>query len=70
VGRGYPEEKAAKNPRAVLKDLNWINRGNMLELGPEKRALLMEQLRRDLELLKQANAMDYSLLIGIHNLFF
>jgi len=70
VGRGYPEEKAVKNPRAVLKDLNWINRGNMLELGPEKRVLLMEQLRRDLELLKQANAMDYSLLIGIHNLFF
>ena len=70
MGREYPEEKAAKNPRAVLKDLNWINRGNMLELGPEKRALLMEQLRRDLELLKQANAMDYSLLIGIHNLFF
>jgi 1-phosphatidylinositol-4-phosphate 5-kinase len=70
VGREYPEEKAAKNPRAVLKDLNWINRGNMLELGPEKRALLMEQLRRDLELLKQANAMDYSLLIGIHNLYF
>ena len=70
MGRGYLEEKAAKNPRAVLKDLNWINRGNMLELGPEKRALLMEQLRRDLELLKQANAMDYSLLIGIHNLFF
>ena len=70
VGREYPEEKAAKNSRAVLKDLNWINRGNMLELGPEKRALLMEQLRRDLELLKQANAMDYSLLIGIHNLYF
>jgi 1-phosphatidylinositol-4-phosphate 5-kinase len=69
VGREYPEEKAAKNPRVVLKDLNWINCGNMLELGPE-RALLMEQLRWDLELLKQANVMDYSLLIGIHNLYF
>ena len=66
VGREYPEEKAARNPRAVLKDLNWINRGNMLE----KRALLTEQLRRDPELLKQANVMDYSLLIGIHNLYF
>jgi hypothetical protein len=41
-----------------LEGPDWINHGNMLE----KRALLMEQLRRDPELLKQANAMDYSLL--------
>ncbi|KAF8888608.1 hypothetical protein BD779DRAFT_1523933 [Infundibulicybe gibba] len=68
VGRLYPEEKAAQNPRAVLKDLNWINREKMLELGPEKRALLTEQLRRDAEFLKKINVMDYSLLVGIHNM--
>lgn len=68
VGREYPEEKARQNPRAVLKDLNWINRGKMLELGPEKRALLTEQIRRDAEFLKTINVMDYSLLVGIHNM--
>lgn len=68
VGREYPEEKAEKNPRATLKDLNWINRGKTLELGPEKRALLTEQLRRDSELLKRLQVMDYSLLVGIHNM--
>jgi hypothetical protein len=68
AGREYPEEKARQNPRAVLKDLNWINRGKMLELGPEKRALLTEQLRRDAEFLKTVNVMDYSLLVGIHNM--
>ncbi|TFK67357.1 SAICAR synthase-like protein [Pluteus cervinus] len=68
VGREYSEEKATLNPRAVLKDLNWINRGKMLELGPEKRALITEQLRRDAELLKEINVMDYSLLVGIHNM--
>ncbi|OBZ65594.1 Phosphatidylinositol 4-phosphate 5-kinase its3 [Grifola frondosa] len=68
VGREYPEEKAAQNPRAVLKDLNWINRRKTLELGPEKRALLTEQLRRDAELLKRLHVMDYSLLVGIHNM--
>ena len=52
VGRTYPEDKAEKNPRAVLKDLNWINRHKLLELGPEKRALLTEQLRRDTEFLQ------------------
>jgi 1-phosphatidylinositol-4-phosphate 5-kinase len=62
----YPEEKAARILRAVLKDLNWMNHG----LGLEKRALLTEQLRWDLELLKQVNVMDYSLLMGIHNLYF
>ena len=68
VGREYPEEMAAQKPRAVLKDLNWIKRGKTLEFGPEKRALLTEQLRRDSELLKQLNVMDYSLLVGIHNM--
>ncbi|KAJ7086040.1 phosphatidylinositol phosphate kinase PIPK5 [Mycena belliarum] len=68
VGREYPEEKAATNPRAVLKDLNWINRGKLLELGPEKRALLTEQLRRDAELLRKIHVMDYSLLVGIHKM--
>ena len=67
VGRVYPEETAEKNPRAVLKDLNWINRGKTLELGPEKRALLTEQLRRDSEFLKTVHVMDYSLLVGIHH---
>lgn len=68
VGREYPEEKAKKNPRAVLKDLNWINRGKELEVGPEKRALLTEQLRRDVEYLESVDVMDYSLLVGIHNM--
>ncbi|KAI0266149.1 hypothetical protein BC834DRAFT_935742 [Gloeopeniophorella convolvens] len=68
VGRLYPEERARANPRAVLKDCNWINRHKELELGPEKRALLTEQLRRDAEFLKALHVMDYSLLVGIHNL--
>lgn len=67
-GREYPEEKAKTNPRAVLKDLNWVNRGRTLEFGPEKRALLTEQLRRDMEFLRRINVMDYSLLVGIHNM--
>lgn len=67
-GREYDEEKAKTNPKAVLKDINWVNRGRTLELGPEKRALLSEQLRRDEEFLKRMKVMDYSLLVGIHNM--
>ncbi|KAH9074290.1 SAICAR synthase-like protein [Lactarius deliciosus] len=68
VGRLYPEDRARENPRAVLKDLNWIDRRKELAFGPEKRALLTEQLRRDAELLKELQVMDYSLLVGIHNM--
>lgn len=69
VGREYPEEKAKlKKGAAVLKDINWVRRGRQLELGPEKGALLGEQLRRDAEFLKRMKIMDYSLLVGIHNM--
>ncbi|KAF7800354.1 hypothetical protein EIP86_011604 [Pleurotus ostreatoroseus] len=68
VGREYPEPKMRENPRAVLKDLNWINRSKTLELGPEKRALLTEQLKRDFDLLRRLHVMDYSLLVGVHNM--
>lgn len=75
VGRLYPEEKLKEKEKekeggsagVVMKDLNWIDRGRRLELGPYKRALLVEQLRRDVELLKSLGVMDYSLLVGIHS---
>ncbi|BGP08068.1 Phosphatidylinositol-4-phosphate 5-kinase [Rhodotorula toruloides] len=67
IGRLYPEEKAKQNPHAVLKDLNWVQRQRQIALGPEKKALFEEQLRRDTELLQRLGIMDYSLLTGIHN---
>lgn len=63
----YPEEKAKDNPRAILKDLNFIGRNRFFALGPEKKALFEEQLRRDTELMQKLGIMDYSLLTGIHN---
>jgi 1-phosphatidylinositol-4-phosphate 5-kinase len=66
IGREYPEEKAREKSGAVLKDNNWLNRRKTLELGPEKKAFLTEQLRRDVVLLQKLNVMDYSLLVGIH----
>ena len=68
IGREYPEEKAATKSGAVLKDLNWLNRGREIELGPEKRALFEAQLRSDVALLQRLNIMDYSLLIGLHDM--
>jgi len=39
-----------------------------LQFGPRKKNLLMSQLKKDVELLASLNIMDYSLLIGIHDL--
>jgi 1-phosphatidylinositol-4-phosphate 5-kinase len=49
IGRMYPEEKALNNPRAVLKDKNWVKRNKTLYLGPEKSKLLIEQMERDVQ---------------------
>ncbi|KAF9381587.1 Phosphatidylinositol-4-phosphate 5-kinase [Mortierella sp. AD011] len=68
LGRAISDEELASNPRATQKDLNWVNRNRKLELGPEKRHLFVEQLKRDVELLARLNIMDYSLLIGIHDI--
>ena len=68
IGREFPEDKAAAKSGAVLKDLNWLKRGREIELGPEKRALLEAQLQSDVALLQRLNIMDYSLLIGLHDM--
>ncbi|KAG5936879.1 hypothetical protein E4U60_002303 [Claviceps pazoutovae] len=68
IGRDYKEEDLDKNPRATLKDLNWLRRHQHLELGIQKKRLFLEQLRKDVVLLKRLQIMDYSLLIGIHDL--
>ncbi|KAL2141092.1 hypothetical protein VTI28DRAFT_2890 [Corynascus sepedonium] len=68
IGRDYKEDDLEHNPRATLKDLNWLRRKRNLELGLQKRQLFLEQLHKDVRLLQRLQIMDYSLLIGIHDL--
>ncbi|KAG4304768.1 hypothetical protein PORY_001821 [Pneumocystis oryctolagi] len=68
VGRDYKEDDLEKNPRATMKDLNWIRRNMYLSLGPKKRDIFLAQVKADIELLASLNIMDYSLLVGIHDL--
>ena len=68
VGREYKEELLAKNPRATLKDLNWLRRNYHFEFGPSKKRLFIEQMKHDVALLQKLKIMDYSLLVGIHDL--
>ncbi|KAF9108169.1 Phosphatidylinositol-4-phosphate 5-kinase [Mortierella sp. AM989] len=68
LGRAISDEELQSNPRATQKDLNWVKRNRKLELGPEKRHPFVEQIKRDVELLARLNIMDYSLLVGIHDI--
>ncbi|WFC97790.1 1-phosphatidylinositol-4-phosphate 5-kinase [Malassezia yamatoensis] len=61
-------EQTSSKSHAVLKDMNWVKRGRFLDLGPEKCSIFAQQLRRDVELLQRLKIMDYSMLIGIHDL--
>lgn len=68
IGRDFKEEDLEKNPRATLKDLNWLRRNLHLEFGPMKKEIFVAQMERDVKLLQKLKIMDYSLLVGIHDL--
>jgi hypothetical protein len=66
VGRSATaKDKANKN--GVLKDNDLVQEKIHVSLGQEKRAMMLEQLRKDVAFLKRMKIMDYSLLIGIHD---
>ncbi|CAK1365931.1 unnamed protein product [Cercospora beticola] len=68
IGRDFKEEDLEKNPRATLKDLNWLRRNLHLEFGPTKKEAFVAQMQKDVALLQRLKIMDYSMLVGIHDL--
>lgn len=68
IGRDFREEDLEKNPRATLKDLNWLRRNLHLEFGPIKKDAFVAQMEKDVAFLQRLKIMDYSLLVGIHDL--
>ena len=68
VGRNFKEDDLEHNPRATLKDLNWLRRDYRFEFGPDKKYIFVEQLKHDVALLQKLKIMDYSLLVGIHDM--
>jgi 1-phosphatidylinositol-4-phosphate 5-kinase len=69
VGRIIKDGEATMiGPIFVLKDMNWIKSGEKLQFGPEKSRELIEQLEKDVGYLKGEKIMDYSLLVGVHDM--
>ncbi|KAI9707061.1 MAG: Phosphatidylinositol-4-phosphate 5-kinase [Candelina mexicana] len=68
IGREFKEQFLEKNPRATLKDMNWLRRGLHLELGRDKKRVFVAQVERDVKFLQHSKIMDYSMLVGIHDM--
>lgn len=67
LGRSCEYDSPGK-PVVVYKDLDWLRNHEKVFLGPEKRRQFIRQLEADVRMLEQTNVMDYSLLIGIHDM--
>ncbi|KAM4543755.1 phosphatidylinositol 5-phosphate 4-kinase type-2 alpha isoform 1-T1 [Fundulus diaphanus] len=51
----------------TYKDNDFINDGQKIYIDEENKKLFLEKLRKDVEFLAQLKLMDYSLLVGIHD---
>ncbi|SCV03977.1 LANO_0G07404g1_1 [Lachancea nothofagi CBS 11611] len=62
-----PQAQEGDAHRPVLKDLNWLQEQRSIQFGPLKKKKFLQQLEKDVDLLARLNIMDYSLLLGIHD---
>uniref|UniRef100_A0A8C8DF84 Phosphatidylinositol 5-phosphate 4-kinase type-2 alpha n=1 Tax=Oncorhynchus tshawytscha TaxID=74940 RepID=A0A8C8DF84_ONCTS len=59
------KEKAKELP--TYKDNDFINDGQKICIDDDNKKMFLEKLRKDVEFLAQLKLMDYSLLVGIHD---
>ncbi|XP_025786763.1 phosphatidylinositol 5-phosphate 4-kinase type-2 alpha [Puma concolor] len=59
------KEKAKELP--TLKDNDFINEGQKIYIDDNNKKAFLEKLKKDVEFLAQLKLMDYSLLVGIHD---
>ncbi|KAA8580868.1 hypothetical protein FQN60_013826 [Etheostoma spectabile] len=64
--RFYCAMKHAKE-LPTYKDNDFINDGQKIYIDGENKKMFLEKLRKDVEFLAQLKLMDYSLLVGIHD---
>ncbi|XP_064410788.1 phosphatidylinositol 5-phosphate 4-kinase type-2 alpha [Latimeria chalumnae] len=59
------KEKAKELP--TFKDNDFINEGQKIYIDEKNKKMFLEKLKKDVEFLAQLKLMDYSLLVGIHD---
>ncbi|KAK6490290.1 phosphatidylinositol 5-phosphate 4-kinase type-2 alpha-like isoform X1 [Huso huso] len=66
AARFYSSIKNAKE-LPTYKDNDFINDGQKIYIDENNKKMLLEKLKKDVEFLAQLKLMDYSLLVGIHD---
>jgi len=61
-------QKERDKDAPTFKDNDFLNDGVKICIGEEAKAKLMETLAADVEFLTKLHIMDYSLLLGVHNI--
>ncbi|TPP64465.1 Phosphatidylinositol-5-phosphate 4-kinase type-2 alpha [Fasciola gigantica] len=61
-------EKEKSKPLPTLKDNDFLNDVCKIYIGPEAKTRVMSLMESDVQFLQDNNLMDYSILIGIHEL--
>lgn len=64
--KGSSLGRRAKRGDGVSKDLDFIDEGRKLNVGPGTKEAILAQLKRDADFLASMHIMDYSLLLGVH----
>lgn len=65
--KGSKVDRAATDKDPTLKDCDFLNEEMKIRVGEEKRKLILGMLESDVQFLSQLKIMDYSLLLGVHN---
>ncbi|KAG9356079.1 hypothetical protein JZ751_000923 [Albula glossodonta] len=65
---GQPMQQASNTKELpTYKDNDFINDGQKIYIDEDNKKMFLEKLRRDVEFLAQLKLMDYSMLVGIHD---
>jgi len=64
--KGSTKGRRAKRGDSVHKDLDIVDEGRKIYVGPEIKDAILEQLKKDAAFLAKMEIMDYSLLLGVH----
>ena len=56
------------DPTIALKDLNLLNSKDKFNIGPDNKKKLLNIIHQDMLLLSNCNIIDYSLLVGVHDM--
>lgn len=67
VGR-FTADRANHDPSVALKDLDFTQAGEAIQVGKELKEKLLQQIHCDSAFLRDNNVIDYSLLLGIHDI--